>query len=48
MSARDSILGRVRSALGRKVSPQDTATIDAHIAAHPPGMQPPRDWEPTT
>lgn len=46
MSARDAILGRVRSALNRKVSPADTATIDAHIAAHPLGMQPPRDWEP--
>ena len=45
MSARENILGRVRSALNRKVSPPDTATIDAHIAAHPVGMQPPRDWE---
>ena len=46
MSSRDAILGRVRSALGRKVSPADTATIDAHLAAHPVGLQPPRDWEP--
>ena len=46
MSSRDAILGRVRSALGRKVSPQDTAAIDAHIAARPIGLQPPRDWEP--
>ena len=43
MSSRDAILGRVRSALGRKVSPQDTAAIDAHIAARPIGLQPPRD-----
>ena len=32
MSSRDAILGRVRSALGRKVSPADTASIDAHLA----------------
>lgn len=46
MSSRDAILGRVRSALGRKVSPADTASIDAHLAARPVGLQPPRDWEP--
>lgn len=46
MSARENILGRVRNALNRKASPADTAHIDAHIAAHPVGMQPPRDWEP--
>ena len=46
MSARDAILGRVRSALRRKVSPGDTATIESHLAAHPVGLQPPRDWEP--
>lgn len=45
-NSRENILGRVRSALGRKVSLQDTADIDAHIDAHPLGMQPPRDWEP--
>ena len=46
MNARENILGRLRAALGRKVSPGDTAGIDAHIAAHPVGMQPPRDWQP--
>ena len=46
MSSRDAILGRVRSALGRKVSPAATASIDAHLAARPVGLQPPRDWEP--
>jgi L-lactate dehydrogenase complex protein LldG len=46
MSSRDAILGRVRAALERKVSPPDTAAIDAHLAARPIGMQPPRDWEP--
>jgi L-lactate dehydrogenase complex protein LldG len=46
MSARENILARVRSALKRKVSPADTAGIEAHIAAHPVGLQPPSDWAP--
>ena len=46
MSARENILGRVRDALKREVSPPDTAAIDAHIAARPLGMQPQRDWDP--
>ena len=49
MTARENILNRVRTALARKVSPQNTAakvTMDAHIAAHPTGFQPQRDWLP--
>ena len=49
MSSRDAILNRVRAALERKVSPQNTAakvTMDAHIAAHPTGFQPQRNWHP--
>ena len=46
MSARENILGRVRAALAPKVSLRSTAEIDAHIAAHPVGLQPQRDWEP--
>ena len=55
MTARDAILNRVRAALDRKVGPGDapkeaplggTAHIDAHLAARPIGLQPPRDWEP--
>lgn len=44
MTARENILNRVCAALERKVSPHDTASIDAHLAARPIGMQPPRDW----
>lgn len=46
MSAREDILGRVRTALGRKVSASDTAALEAHLCAHPIGLQPPRDWAP--
>ncbi len=46
MTARENILNRVRAALNRKVSLPDTASIDAHIADRPIGLQPPRDWEP--
>ena len=46
MSARDTILGRVRSALNREVSLPDTAAIESHLAAHPVGLQPARDWQP--
>lgn len=47
-SARDRILGRVRSALGRE-GPLPAAAaeaLDAHVARHPAGPRPPVDWEP--
>jgi L-lactate dehydrogenase complex protein LldG len=47
-SARDRILGRVRSALGRD-GPVPAATAEvllAHVAQHPAGPRPATDWEP--
>ena len=47
-SARDRILGRVRSALGRE-GPLPAAAaeaLDTHVARHPAGPRPPVDWEP--
>lgn len=45
-NARTAILGRVRAALGRGDAAPAVAQMEAHIAAHPLGMQPQRDWEP--
>jgi L-lactate dehydrogenase complex protein LldG len=46
MSARENILGRIRTAQGRTgaVSPQEQAAVDAHLAAHPSGPRPRSDW----
>jgi L-lactate dehydrogenase complex protein LldG len=47
-SARDRILDRVRSALGRN-GPLPAATAEAllaHVAQHPAGPRPATDWEP--
>ena len=48
MSARDRILGRVRSALGRD-APLPAATAEvllAHVVQHSAGPRPAADWEP--
>jgi L-lactate dehydrogenase complex protein LldG len=47
-NARDRILGRVRSALGRD-GPLSAATAEsllAHVAQHPAGPRPAADWQP--
>ena len=47
-NARDRILARVRSALGRD-GPLSAATADAllaHVAQHPAGPRPAADWQP--
>ena len=52
MSARDNILNRVRSALGRSGPPSDapndapTAAVRARLRDHPRGPLPSMDWEP--
>ena len=47
-SARDRILGRVRSALGREgpLPPAAAQGLDAYVTQHPAGPRPAADWEP--
>ena len=48
MSARDNILGRIRSALGRTgpLSEAQSASMRARLREHPRGPLPSLDWEP--
>ncbi len=48
MSARDNILGRVRTALGRRgpLGEADTAAMRAKLREHPRGLQPAMPWDP--
>ncbi len=46
MSAREAILDRLRAALDRGARADGAAAVDAHLARHPVGLQPPRDWQP--
>jgi L-lactate dehydrogenase complex protein LldG len=48
VSARENILGRIRSAQGRSGAPSRTEreAVAAHIGAHASGPRPKSDWEP--
>ncbi len=48
MSARDNILGRIRTSLGRKaaLSERQSADMREKLRAHPRGPQPIMDWDP--
>jgi L-lactate dehydrogenase complex protein LldG len=48
MSARDTILGRIRSALGRNgpLTEAQSAVLRDRLATHPRGPAPTMDWEP--
>lgn len=48
MSARDNILGRIRSALGRSQPLSEAQSVDirAKLATHPRGPQPAMPWQP--
>jgi L-lactate dehydrogenase complex protein LldG len=50
VSARDNILGRTRSALGRSGAPADaeTAAMRAKLRNHPRGPMPAMPWDPLT
>ncbi len=48
MSGRDIVLGRIRAALGRPsgAAQDDVERVEAHIRAHPIGVQSAREWDP--
>jgi L-lactate dehydrogenase complex protein LldG len=48
MSARESILARIRARQGKPAAPaaDECDAVRAHIAAHPPSARPRAEWEP--